>query len=50
MGMARLILIYAGVWLRQRKRRDLDIKLLIALINHLISPVHGSKRRRERAP
>ena len=37
------------IGLGQRKGRDLDIEMLVALRGHLIGAVHGSERRGERA-
>ena len=42
-------LIHGAVRFRQRKWRDLDIKLLGSLIDHLVGAVHCAKRGRERA-
>ena len=41
--------IHRAVGLRQSKRRDLDIKLLVTLIDHLVGAVHLPEWSSERA-
>ncbi len=39
-SLVPLTLIHRAVWLHQRKGRDLDIKLLVSPIDHLVGAVH----------
>lgn len=48
-GLDRLVLIYCGMRLRQHKGRNLDVKLLLTLINHLVGAVHRAEGYRQRA-
>ena len=46
--MACQILIHGGVRFRQRKGRDLDVKLFFTLLNHLVGAVHLAEWRCKR--
>src|SRR5579872_5561022 len=45
--MACRTLIHGGVRFRERKGRDLNIKLLVILIGHLVGAMHRAKWSRE---
>ena len=47
--MAEGLLIYGRMGLGQNKRRNLDIKLLLTIVNHLVGPVHRAERHGKRA-
>jgi hypothetical protein len=42
-------LVHCAIWFRQRKRRNLDVKLFVALVDHLIGSVHRAEGHRQRA-
>src|ERR1700747_3661260 len=42
-------LIYGSLWFHQYERRDLDIKLLLAIVDHLVSSLHRPEGHGERA-
>jgi hypothetical protein len=46
---ASAALIYGGLWFHQDKRRDLDIKLLLAIVDHLVGSLHRPEGHGERA-